>query len=118
MDDETKAALKAIDGKLDTLLKNNTDEQVAGILGHINRLLDNAWIQRAIVGALIVGATTIAGKLGYLTPEQQTKAAEVVIAASSPGSAPGVLAPQPVPVAVEPAPVVPADAPAPMAPTE
>ena len=120
MDDETRAEMAKINAKLDTLIANDTDEQVAGLLGKINALLAHPVVRGVLVPAGIVCAIGWLGKSGYLTQAQQETAAEVVIAAAgSTASAPQPAA-APAPVVAESAvPVaLPADGPAPMAPTE
>lgn len=113
--------LVRIEAKADALLARDTDEQVASLLQKANAFLAQPFVGRVLVPLGLLAALGWAGQNGYLTPAQQQKAAEVINAAAAPGSAPGVLAPQPVPavvpVVVEPV-VVPADVPAPMAPTE
>ena len=119
--------LVRIEAKQDALLARDLDTQAAGLIGTINGILSAPIVRGFLIPAGSLAALAWAGMNGYLTSDQQKQAAEVVIAAAAPGSAPGVLAPQPVPVVapvvVEVAPVVvpvapPADVPAPMAPTE
>ena len=63
--------LERVEAKLDRLLADNTDEQVAGILGTIRRTLDAAWVQRAIQAGVVLTGVWIMSKMGVINGDQQ-----------------------------------------------
>lgn len=63
--------LERVEAKIDRLLSNDTDEQVAGVLGTIKRMLEPAWVQRGIQVVSVLLGILLLSKLGLISGQQQ-----------------------------------------------
>lgn len=67
----TSADIARIEKKIDSLLANDADEQVAGILGAIRRMLEPAWVQRGIQAVAVLVGIWLMGRLGIISGQTQ-----------------------------------------------
>ena len=113
---DTPDALTRIEAKLDRLLANDADEQVAGFFGLLRRAVEPPWVQRGIQVVTVLLGIILLAKLGLINGQQQAAFTKVATAGLLDGSplqqvlnAPPVVPESPAPIADPEADTVPAD---------
>ena len=74
-------ALARIEAKLDKLLSRDSDEQIAGILAHVRKFIDDSpWFRHGLSVVSMLAGMWLLERLGVLTPEQHAAGIEAVAA--------------------------------------